>query len=79
MSDRDPIFVTISFEPQAIRDHFDMDDEMQERLQPLTDEQLYEAAEACIASSDVIWERFHEWCLDIVEAAENPNEGELDE
>jgi hypothetical protein len=66
----DPVFVTVSFEAQAIRDHFGMDDEMKNRLEELTDEQLYRAASRFLAESDLVWERFHEWCLEIVEDAE---------
>lgn len=52
--------LALSFEPQAIRDHFDGDDDNRsEWIANATDEQLREVALECL-SGDVIYNAFHE-------------------
>lgn len=76
----DPVDVSVSYEPMAIRTHFegiedgDSEDEreldIEARLAKLTDQQLFDAARDYLSDAEHIWERFHEHCLDIVEDAE---------
>jgi hypothetical protein len=71
----DPVYVTISLEPTAIRDHFDAHYDREEfgKLSELSDEQLYDAASQFLLNTDAVWERFHDWCCDIVRLAAESN------
>lgn len=51
----------VSFEPQAIRDHYEADDP--DPTEGLTDEQLRKVAEYCI-SADSLWSLFHQLLRD---------------
>ncbi len=65
----DPNPVTVSYEPEAIRAHFDNDPEMQAQLAEIDDEALYEAAVEHLLHNDPLWEQFHQDCLQIVHDA----------
>lgn len=65
------------FTPSAIRGHFVEDDELWPTLRKLTDRQLIEAAHEFLGSCDLIWERFHEWCLLIVKGASELKDEDL--
>jgi hypothetical protein len=57
----------VSFEPRAIRDHFDGDDD--DPTKDLTDEQLEKIGHFAIGA-DSLWEKFHELLVEAVRAHE---------
>jgi hypothetical protein len=65
----DPADVSISYVPEAIRDHFESAaDAVQEILEDVTDEELYDAA-VCVLQGDAVWQDFHRNCLSILRCA----------
>jgi hypothetical protein len=66
----DPVNVNISYEPQAIRDHFesDDDDEVQDLLESVTDAQLYDTASDFL-QGDAVYKDFHANCMEILRSA----------
>ncbi len=64
-----PWFAMVAFTPRAIRDHFDGDEEHSARLASISDPALYRAAVEHL-SQDLIWDQFHEHCLEILRSAE---------
>lgn len=69
MTDVDTTLV-VSFEPDAIRDSFDLyddDDECKQFVDQADDETLKEIAQECL-DSDVLWRTFHDLIEESVKA-----------
>jgi predicted HAD superfamily Cof-like phosphohydrolase len=66
------VSAVISFEPDALRAHFEDAAEMAARMAVVTNQQLLDAAVNYLANADQVWEHFDEWCRAIAESAIGP-------